>query len=247
MNKVFALATIATLATVNASASVFSFEFPGATGGSYGINHAAGTIKSMKASYNSVTQNLSYDLRTSKTASGNKTNGFWLVLSPGANPKGHAGELAIFYFDASQSNAKISAYSYNGQNGFTSFQNQDKIWSSKNDASDILRITNRTEGNDKILGFSINASKINAHRPSRPGPGGVDEWTGAEFGNKIGIWMHPVSGLSTGYDNKGFLTKFNFCEAGWFDAENLNAVPEPASFAALGLGLLAIARKSKKK
>ena len=51
-------------------------------------------------------------------------DGFWLVVSPGPNPKGNATELAILFGDLGNSNDpndnRLTAYVYNGKN------NQDK-------------------------------------------------------------------------------------------------------------------------
>ncbi len=95
------------------------------------------------------------------------------------------------------------------------------------------------------MGFDINASGINNHSPLYPGPG---DWTGAEYGANIGIWFHPVTGLSTSYDN-GYLSSLTYTTGGWLDINNRNTVPEPGTMLVLGLGglgILARRRRAKK-
>lgn len=248
--KNFAIVSLVAAAAAG-QATVYNFNWPGATGGTYGINHAAGEIKSMSASYNTQNKSFNYYLTMGKVPGSNtlKTNGFWLVVSPGANPKGHAGELAILYFDASTSNTKLTAYTYNGQNGFTSFQNQDKIASSSKTANFVKSMVVSDTPAGRVLGFSIDATKIQNHVPSRPGPGGAADWTGVSFGEKMGVWMHPVAGLRTGYGNDGFLCNFDFNKAGWFDGEGFRtqSVPEPTTMAALAIGSLIAARRRRSK
>ncbi|MBL8048820.1 MAG: PEP-CTERM sorting domain-containing protein [Chthonomonas sp.] len=246
MNKATAIFILSAISFGTAAqASVYEMSWNGQNLPNLGINHDAGKIKKMSTVFDSGTNRLKYEVTLGKSSAGLKANGFWLVVSPGANPKGHANELAIFYYDVSGSNPVLTAYNYNGQNGYTSYQTGTKLLSSKNNASSIFSLTNRTEGQDKVLGFDINATAINAHRPAS---GVQGQWTGAKFGSKMGIWMHPVSGLSTSYNKDGFLKSFNFCKAGWFDGENLKTqvVPEPASAAILAVGGAFLAFRKRK-
>ena len=52
-------------------------------------------FKSMTAEFDPATKRFKWDFTT-----GTQTNGYWLALSPGPNPKGHAGELACRLGDA---------------------------------------------------------------------------------------------------------------------------------------------------
>ncbi|MBL8086567.1 MAG: PEP-CTERM sorting domain-containing protein [Chthonomonas sp.] len=208
-------------------------------------NNAGGKINSVTATTTGT--EFSWYANFSNNPSGKMTNGYWVVVSPGANPKGHAGELAIFYMDASGATPTLTAYAYNGQNGNSSWAVPgDKILSSKraSDLPDILDLTNQTESNgSKTIGFKIKSAKVNNFVPANPGS---TPWTGANFGNEIGIWFHPVVELSSGYNSSGFLTKWNYKAEGWYDAEHVKTVPEPATLGALALGAAVVLRRRKK-
>ena len=221
------------------------------TGGNLFYNPAGGGIDALQIDYNSTTKNFRYDVTFDNT----QTNGFWAAVSPGDNPKGHAGELALFYFDASAGSPVLSAYAYNGVNGGNSYkdgspapgtQTPDFIRSSLTNSSWINNLSVSDSGGKRRMIFDIDATSINNHTPAYPGPGGIAEWTGAAFGNKIGIWFHPAKGVTSSYSN-GKLTNFHVGQEGWLDGDNLQTVPEPATMTALGLGLAAIARRRRAK
>jgi len=211
-------------------------------------SNAGGQINSVSARQNLDGSEFTWSANFSANPSGKKTNGFWLVVSPGPNPKGHAGELAIFYLDASNPTPTLTAYAYNGVNGDNSWITPaDKILSSKNaaDASSIYSLTSVNEANgSRTLGFSINPTKVNNHIPTNPGS---TPWTGSWWNQKIGIWFHPVVDLKTSYNQDGYLTKWQFGSEGWYDAENVPTVPEPATFAVMGLGVAAMIRRRGRK
>lgn len=217
-------------------------------------NRNGGVVRSAEASYDSNTQDLSYSATFGTAPNGLKTEGFWLVVNDGPNPKGIAGELAIFYFDASRSTPVLTAYGYNGLNGNTSFrdgspaggtQTPDRIASSKVSSSWInsLQVRNNANGT-RTMSFNIRGSVVNNYSPQNGNP---SEWRGAQFGEKFGIWFHPVTGLNAQYDQRGFLTKWEYCSEGWIDRTNDNTevVPEPASITALAIGAVAALRRKK--
>lgn len=244
-----AIAAIACFATVaNAQTKQWNFD------PSSSYNSGGGTIKSAVSTFNQVTKRFTFSADFGNVPGTNhKTDGFWLVVSPGANPKGHAGELSIFYFDASKSTGPVlTTYTYNGVNGSNSYKNgnglgsaPDTIASSIASQSWINNMTKQDMGGTRRLSFDIDAAVIQNHTPKYPGPGGAGDWTGAAFGNEIGVWFHPVSGLSTQYNQKGYLTNFNYCSQGWFDANNQKTTPEPASMVVLGAAIAALAKKRK--
>ncbi len=87
-----------------------------------GVDHSAGHINSVSTSFNSANNQLSYYANIGGAGSP-QANGFWLAMSPGPNPKQQAGEIAIFYFDASQAGTpKLTVYGYNGVNGDNSWR-----------------------------------------------------------------------------------------------------------------------------
>src|SRR5690606_41362588 len=90
-------------------------------------------------------------------------DGSTLALNNGPNPKGHAGELALLYFDASRSTPVLTAYGYNGQNSVTTFydgshsngtQFPDLIDSSRGGPGWVHNLIKRDESNgSRTLGF----------------------------------------------------------------------------------------------
>ena len=253
LSSIFAIAVLATAA----HAGQYQFDWTPQNNQGMVANNAGGTVKSMKGSYDSGSQVLGWESTFGSVPNqpGKKTDAFWLVLSPGANPKGHAGELAIFYFDASGNTPKLTVYGYNGVNGDNSYkdgkpnagtQDPDRILSSLND-NFVLSFTNKNNGNGtRTLGFKVNAAAINGHSPKYPN--NPNDWKGSKFGQNIGIWFHPVAGATTSYKN-GYLKSFDYCSQGWVDGQNLctTLVPEPATMIALGAGVLALVRRRTKK
>jgi MYXO-CTERM domain-containing protein len=246
--------TIAGLAICAASAHAdFSWIWNRGDAGNYGINDAAGRFTSARADYTPATNRFGF----SSTFSDRRTDGYWLVVSPGANPKGHAGELALLYVDLTSAAAPVvTAYNYNGENGFSSFrdgspasgiQPADKIASTRaSEASGkklnaIVNVTNVGQG--QRIDLVLDTTLIQNHNPRYPGD---TPWTGLAFGQGFGIWWHPVKDLTTGYGNDGFLTRFDFCEQGWFDGAGFTTVPTPGAAALVGMGAVAAMRRRRK-
>ena len=184
-----------------------------------GGGDAAGDIKNVDTSFNADTQELTFSTTVEPSA-----EGFTVAISPGDNPKGHGGELALFYFDASTGTPVVTAYNYNGVNAQTSWfdgsaaagtQNADPIVSSLSspNAFSNIEVTIDANGN-KVFTFTMDASVVNNFDPAY-GPDG--DWTGAAFGEQIGIWLHPVEGLDTSYGQDGFLTDWDAGAQSYYD------------------------------
>jgi hypothetical protein len=216
-------------------------------------NSAGGNISSITATYNDATRQFGWTVDYSDRT----TNGYWLAVSPGPNPKGRAGELAIVYFDATNLAApRVSVYEYNGLNDNNSFQfrsvagqgtppaatTQAGVLLGSSSAGTIPGLTATAQNigaNGRRLTLTLDASSIQAYNPA----GGGAPWTGLSFANQIGVWFHSVTGLSATYNGNN-LTSFNGTQ-GWFDSNNITTVPTPAGALALGMGGLLAARRRR--
>ena len=266
------LAAAAGVVALSASASqavVFSWNYtkgqPG-LGTQYERNDGGGTVESINSSFNSVTKRLTFDVLFSganNTASPLVTNGFWLVVDNGPNPKTHSGELAIFYFDASRvfagtaSGPTLTTYGYNGVNANTSWR--DGNGDGTTDGGDLIKganetsyINNTTAGTTTIAGqtyrrltFDINAADIITHVPTYPVSG--TNWYGTGFDNSLGIWFHPAQIFNASYASggRGAVTALSTASEGWLDGAYFNTIPGPASVALLGMGGLLAARRRR--
>ena len=204
------------VANDNAFAKTYNYSVdnpPGSDGG--------GDIKNVTTSYAESTDDFAFSMTV-----GPESDGFTLALNGGPNPKGHEAEMALVYFDASGPEPVITIYAYNGQNTQTSWmdgsgaggtQAPDTILSSLNNPElfDYITVTTDASGN-KVFSFALDATVIQEHDPAY-GPDG--EWSGVSFADQIGIWLHPVTGLETSYED-GYLTQWNIEGQGWYDTAN---------------------------
>lgn len=251
MKKLFAIGCVAMCAAAGAaSANVYTWEW---NPGDHGVNNNGGTFHHILARYNTNTQKLLFEL----TFADQVSNGYTLALNDGPNPKGHAGELALVYFDATNmGDVRTSIYAYNGLNTQTSYldgspvsgnQSPDRILSSIDPVAGLaISATAWDHGNLRTFRLELDASDINSHIPMYPGPQGPSEWTGIQFDDLMGIWLHPVKNLSTSYNEAGFLTHWSGTQ-GWIDGSNFTTdVPAPG-FAAITLasGLAGLRRRRR--
>ncbi|MEQ8770148.1 MAG: hypothetical protein RIB60_06530 [Phycisphaerales bacterium] len=231
--------------TTTASAQTYIFEWEA---GDTAVNNAGGEFQSVTGSYNATTNLFTWDI----TFADQITDGYTLAVSPGDNPKGTSGELALIYFDASNiATPEVTVYAYNGQNTQLSWadgsdapgvQSPDKIVSSSGiNSADILSATVTDGGGMRTLSLEMDATNIQNHLPKWPGSA---DWTGLGFADSIGVWLHPTAGLTTEYGVDGFLNNWTPGREGWLDGSNFHTVPAPAGSLALGgLGLAAARRR----
>ncbi len=217
-----------------------------------GLNDNGGTFESINTSFDTVTNEFLWEV----TFSDQVTQGYTLVVSPGPNPKGHPGELAIFYLDARNvADPKMSVYAYNGENTQTSYRDgaplsgtqiPDRITNSSGAASLFPELSVVDHSGKRTITFRMDATDVNAHFPLYPNSEGND-WTGAAYGSQLGIWFHPVKNLSASYNDEGFLTDWSG-QQGWIDGAGFTTtlVPTPGSvvLGAMG-GALMIRRRRR--
>ncbi|MBY0313778.1 MAG: hypothetical protein K2W85_17070 [Phycisphaerales bacterium] len=258
-----AAGAIALAASSSAFATVWSYNWQNGQPGGPTANHAAGLVDSFSTSFDDVTKRLTFSVTfgavPGNPGGGLQTNGFWLAINDGPNPKTHPGEMAIFYFDARNlANPRMTVYGYNGQNGPNSWQDGNPV-AGGNQIGDLIHGVNdeayklsalgagdtMTPGGERrTMSFDIDATAIINHVPLYPDA--VDPWHGTGFRDKLGIWFHPVRGMSTTYnETSGRITAYSTGTQGWVDASFLNTVPTPGSAALLGLGGLLAARRRR--
>jgi hypothetical protein len=243
-SSIFTVAAIAAFAGA-AHAAEFTWNWTPAQGGF--TNNAAGVFESISASFNSTNNRLVWNIVFSNQV----TDGYTLALNNGPNPKGHAGELALIYFDYSSGSVEMNAFAYNGVNASNSWQDGNgnaagnqaaDLIHGKNDTSWYTASVVDTADGKRRFNLSIDATTINNHVPLYPGPGGPSEWYGIGFGESLGLWLHTYDSLSTNYFANGALGQWDSGAEGWFDGSNFPAVLVPLPSAAwAGLAGLAVA------
>lgn len=276
MRSVFAPRLLAAIgaglfAVSSAQAVVWQWNFSKGQAGSYGRNDAGGTVESIVSTFDSATKRLTFDVLFSgpnNSGGAPATNGFWLVLNDGPNPKNNPGELAIFYFDASKvfdadplDNAVVmTAYEYNGRNDNSSWNNGDGD-NNANEGNDFngliygknesglfinsVTAANESGGTRRRMRFDINAAAIVGRSPSYPDAGTT--WHGTGFDDQLGIWFHPAQIFNAGYQSsgRGKITSLSVSGEGWIDGDYFHTVPAPSSAALLGLGGLLMTRRRR--
>jgi len=186
-------------------------------------NNRAGMISDYSVQYDVGNETFSWS-HTIEDVGSQASNGFWLVVSDGPNPKGYVDELAIFYGDAVSET--LSAYVYTGQNNSNS-------WVDSSAYINTFALDYQDNGNSGTYTFSIDASGINSHFNT------VD-WKGSQFEDSVGLWFHPMLGASFNYAANGTISSLNFGQQGWVDYSNkaTHEVPEANSFMLFLLGLM---------
>ena len=222
------LATVATVAlSQQAAATVYTYDVTNPSG-----NHKSGQVTALSTSYDNNTDDFSWSHTISDTAT-QSSDGFWLVVSGGANPKTHDAEYVIFYGDSDA--GIVTAYEYNGLNSSNSYQSTQYI-----DSFDLDYSYDNAAG-EATFSFDLDATDINNLNIA-------STWVGIEFEELLGYWLHPSVESSFSYASNGELDGFSKGGAGWYDKGNLQttSVSAPATIGLMALsfaGLVGFRRK----
>jgi len=246
-----AVAAVAMAATP-ASATVFSYAATSASLGPLGQSIPGtdgSTVASVATTYDDVTEVFTWEatFNPGNDAASPHANGFTLVVNDGPMPKGHTGELAAIYFDATTPGVTptVTAYAYNGADSATSFRysnavddaangngTPDQIVTSINDPFVIAASSVDNADGTRTMRMELDATSINAHTPQQPSVDTMNgnaplNWEGLRFANDIGIWFHSFD-LTRGvqYDADGYieLGDGSLSSTGWWVASNYSAV-----------------------
>ncbi|MCX4029389.1 hypothetical protein H0A36_03020 [Endozoicomonas sp. SM1973] len=189
-----------------AAAPIYEFEVNNPAN-----NPAGGKITNIKTRYDSDNQTFSWQSTTEK-ANGQYTDGFWLVVSDGPDPKGHVNEYAIMYGDLAT--GTLTSYIYNGNSTYNTWRhNQNYIAST---GANFINVSDN--GTARTFNFELDTTQINSLFTTT-------DWDGVAFGEKIGIWYHPSIGSTFAYNADGSLKNFSVTQSGWYDAAHQTTTP----------------------
>lgn len=207
-------------------------------------NTAAGTVSSLQTAYDDVLQKFTWNVTFNDGVAKN-TDGYWLVVSPGAVPLGTMGEFAIMYFDASTSLASptVSIYRYNGMNDASSYLSPaDLLASSLTPMQTTIVASGSQSGTSRTFNLMVDASGIN----SIHGPPAFPLWEGIQFGSELGIWFHPTATTVTSYAGEALSFFGHAGPGGWYDGGHITTfIPSPGAAVLLGIGGLLSARRRR--
>lgn len=220
---------VMSLSSATFAGAIYSFDQKNPTG-----SDNAGDLKNVSTSYDSNTGLFNWSYTIGRNSAGDFSDGFWLVVTDGENPKQDANEYAILYGDTDSN--KLTAYEYSGQNNANSFAAPGNLLASQSNAFSLY---DNIAEDIRTISFSLSATDINANNgiDSVESPG---MWKGLNFAEKIGIWFHASTQTEVGY-NGDRITSFDYDTQGWYDVGNkATSVPEPAILSLLGFGLAAV-------
>lgn len=262
-SRLLAAAGLLSAGAFSAHAAVHAWAFTPGMPGSYGISNAGGTFHSVIATFDTSSKQLTWTVNFSDRV----TQGYWLAINNGPNPKNHPGELGLFYFDASDvfdadatTDIRLTAYGYNGENGPNSWQDGNPAVAG-NQAGDLIKGINNTAWiqsisagnvvlpggiNGRRLTFTIDATDIIAHAPLYPDA--TDPWYGTGFDAGLGVWFHPVSAFNANYGANGGISSLSLGDQGWLDGDHFSTdlIPAPGAGALAGIGGLLLGRRRRR-
>jgi len=178
------------------------YTYNGPSGGVGGV----GQVTATDATYDTVTEQFTYEARVLKNGS-YTANFLEAILSSGGVPS--YGMSPVFYMDGSGAEPVLTIYAYRGASIFTDWQYgtpgggaPDQILSSLDDDSFINSFSITDDGTAVTFSLDMDASGLNDHSPLHPHPS--YGWNGAAFDGTIGIWSwaaYAALGYSGDYVN----------------------------------------------
>lgn len=196
-------------------------------------NDRAGQIESFRTTFDDSSNIFSFEVTLSEN-NGVLADGFTLAINDGPNPKG-ADELALFYFDASGANPLVTAYVYNGRNDASSYASGPTLIGANDAPNGTGDISYQDNGNSRTFAFSVDVDVLN----SNPAVASLTDFESIGFDQLIGIWFHPMAGITSSYNQDGSLASWNATSVGWLDNSNQHTseVPEPGTMLLMLSGL----------
>ncbi|MEM7016577.1 MAG: PEP-CTERM sorting domain-containing protein [Pseudomonadota bacterium] len=231
------------LSSVAVAGPIYSYE--DSTGGGTLGNGGAGKLKEVTTSFDTNTDMFSWSYTIGKKM-GMHSDGFWLVVTDGPNPKQHDNEYAILYGDVD--NNRLSVYEYNGQNSSNSWNTPGRLLATYDGAMNVSMMSGK-----RTVDFSIDVSAVNnpGHPNLSPAVTPAD-WRGVQLGESLGVWFHPSVNTGVSYNADNEITGFNYSKQGWYDFGNRETdveyvpdVPEPHTLLIFTVGLLGFAASRK--
>ncbi len=199
----------------------------------------AGDIKNITTTYDSGNDIFSWSYTIGQNSHGDYSDGFWLVVTDGENPKRQMNEYAILYGDTSTN--RISAYEYSGENNANSYNSPRNLVDS---FDNLFSIATDETAMERTISFSLSTEKINNPLPSMVSDASI--WKGLSFDDHVGIWFHPSTRTDVAYYQGKVapgIESFNYHRQGWYDTsrpEPTTQVPEPGVLSLLAIGLLSL-------
>lgn len=190
----------------------------------------AGYVSNITTQYDTNNGLFSWQHTIADTASGNTSDGFWLVVSNGPMPQNN--EYAIFYGDLATNT--VTAYQYDSSQKSNSWQTTSHYLTNYN-------LNYSHDGSAGTFSFDVDTDYLN-DKNNFNNLDNPDEWLGTFFGDYIGAWFAPTLDTAVTYLANGAIGSASASANSWVDGTNYptTSVPEPGTGLLFLLGLAGI-------